>query len=104
MEVVAAFEQDTGKQVEVILVPLEEQPSRIEAALEAGRPPGIAFGFWLDTYIPKWALEDRLVDLSDTVGHFSDLFDPNQLDRAMLLNAKTGERALYGLPMGQISN
>ena len=49
-------------------------------------------------------LEDRLVDLTETVGHFSDLFDPNQLDRAVLLNARTGQRALYGLPMGQISN
>ena len=45
-----------------------------------------------------------MVDLTDTVGHFSDLFDPNQLDRAMLLNARTGQRALYGLPMGQIRN
>jgi multiple sugar transport system substrate-binding protein len=100
-EVVAAFEQETGKQVEVALVPMAEQPPHIEAAMEAGHPPDIAFGFWLDTYVPKWALEDRLVDLSDTVGHFSDLFDPDQLDRAMLLNAKTGERALYGLPMAR---
>ena len=103
-EVVAAFEQETGKQVEITFVPLAEQPPQIEAALEAGRPPDVAFGFWLDTYIPKWALEDRLVDLTDTVGHFSDLFDPNQLDRAVLLNGRTGQRALYGLPMGQISN
>jgi multiple sugar transport system substrate-binding protein len=102
--VVAAFEQETGKQVEVTLLPMAAQPPHIEAALDAARPPDFAFGFWLDTYVPKWALEDRLVDLSDTVGHFSDLFDPNQLDRAMLLNARTGERALYGLPMGQISN
>jgi hypothetical protein len=62
------------------------------------------FGFWLISYIPRWALEDRLVDLTDTIGHFSDLFDPAQLDRAMLLNARTGQRALYGLPMSQISN
>jgi multiple sugar transport system substrate-binding protein len=103
-EVVAAFEQKTGKQVETAFVPLEEQPSNIEAALEAGRPPDIAFGFWLGTYIPRWAFEDRLVDLTDTVGHFSDLFDPKQLDRGTLLNAKTGQKALYGLPLGQISN
>jgi multiple sugar transport system substrate-binding protein len=103
-EVVAAFEQKTGKQVETAFVPLEEQPSKIEAALEAGRPPDIAFGFWLGTYIPRWAFEDRLVDLTDTVGHFSDLFDPKQLDRGTLLNAKTGQKALYGLPLGQISN
>ncbi len=44
------------------------------------------------------------MDLTDTVGSFSNLFDPDQLDRAMLLNAKTGQRALYGLPMGQIMN
>jgi multiple sugar transport system substrate-binding protein len=83
---------------------LAEQPPHIEAALEAGRPPDVAFGFWLISYIPRWAFEDRLVDLTDTVGHFSDLFDPNQLDRAMLLNARTGQKALYGLPMGQIRN
>jgi multiple sugar transport system substrate-binding protein len=103
-ETIAAFEQETGKQVEVTLLPREEQPPKIEAALEAGRPPDFAFGFWLETYVPKWALEDRLVDLSDAVGHFSDLFDPNQLERAMLLNARTGQRALYGLPMGQSMN
>jgi multiple sugar transport system substrate-binding protein len=103
-EVVAAFEQDTGKQVEVTLLPLAEQPLQIEAALEAGRPPDFAFGFRLVRYIPRWALEDRLADLTDIVGSFSNLFDPNQIDRAMLLNARTGQRTLYGLPMGQINN
>ena len=44
------------------------------------------------------------MDLTDIVGPFSNLFDPNQLDRAVVLNARTGQRALYGLPMGQISN
>jgi multiple sugar transport system substrate-binding protein len=103
-EVVAAFEQETGKQAEATLLPLAEQPPYIEAALEAGRPPDFAFGFWLSTHIPRWALEDRLVDLTGTIGHFSNMFDPNQLDRAVLLNARTGQKALYGLPMGQISN
>jgi multiple sugar transport system substrate-binding protein len=103
-EVVAAFEQETGKQVEVTRLPLSELPPKIEIALEAGQPPDFAFGFWLNSYIPAWALEDRLVDLTDTVGHFSDMFDPTQLDRAMLLNARTGRRALYGLPMGQDSH
>jgi multiple sugar transport system substrate-binding protein len=103
-EVVAAFEQDTGKQVEVTFLPLAEQPLQIETALEAGRPPDFAFGFRLVRYIPTWALEDRLADLTDIVGSFSNLFDPNQIDRAMLLNARTGQRELYGLPMGQTSN
>ena len=103
-ETIAAFEQGSGKQLELRLYEQAELPDRIVAALEANRPPDFVFGSWLVTYIPKWALENRLVDLTDAVGHFSNMFDPNQLDRAMLLNARTGQRALYGLPMGQISN
>jgi multiple sugar transport system substrate-binding protein len=101
-EVIAAFEQESGKEVELVLQPQAELPDKLEAALKADRPPDFTFGLWLDTYIPKWALDDRLVDLTDAVGFFSNLFDPNQLDRAMLLNARTGQRALYGVPVGQI--
>jgi len=103
-EIIAAFEQESGKRVELVFYPMEEHPRRIVAALEAGRPPDFAFGFSNNTYVPRWALEDRLVDLSEAVGHISDLFDPYQLDRAMLLNASTGRRALYGLPMGYPTN
>jgi multiple sugar transport system substrate-binding protein len=97
-EVIAAFEDETGKRVQLVLQPQAELPDK----LEADRPPDFTFGLWLDTFIPKWALEDRLVDLTDAVGSFSNLFDPSQLDRAMLLNAKTGQRAVYGVPVGQI--
>ena len=38
------------------------------------------------------------------IGHFADLFDPDALTRWMLLNGKTEQRALYGLPMGQNAN
>jgi multiple sugar transport system substrate-binding protein len=100
-EVIAAFEQKTGKQVELVFQLQAELPDKLEAAIKAGQPPDFTFGFWLDTYIPKWAFEDRLVDFTDAVGSFSNMFDADQLDRAMLLDAKTGQRALYGLPMGQ---
>jgi multiple sugar transport system substrate-binding protein len=103
-EIIAAFEQESGKQVELVIRPMEELPDKIAAALEVGQPPDFAFGFWLDTSAPQWALEGRLVDLSDAIGHFSDLFDPAQLDRATLLNSTTGRKALYGLPMGQITH
>jgi multiple sugar transport system substrate-binding protein len=103
-DTIAAFEQGSGEQVELVLHPLEELPDKIVAALESGHPPDFVFGFWRPNFIRKWALEDRLVDFTDTIGRFSDLFDPNQLERAVLLDAKTGRKALYGLPMGQISN
>ena len=74
---------------------------KIAAALEAGQPPDFAFGLCFTNYIGQWAFDDRLVDLSDAVGHFSDLFDPDVLSLELWLNGSTGQKALYGLPMGR---
>jgi multiple sugar transport system substrate-binding protein len=103
-EIIATFEEDTGKQVELVLYPQAELPGQIETALEVGQPPDFAFGYWLPEYVGQWAFNDRLADLADAVGHFTDLFDPAQLEHAILLNARTGSKALYGLPMGQERN
>ena len=98
-EIIAAFEQESGKQVELTHYSSPELPDKLEAALEAGKPPDFAFGL---TYVAsKWAFDDRLVELTDTVGAFSNLFDPEALAWSFQLNAKTGQRALYGLPMGR---
>ena len=43
-EIVAAFEQKTGKQVELALYSEDELPGKLVAALEAGQPPDFAFG------------------------------------------------------------
>ena len=55
-------------------------------------------------YSAEWARDDRLADLSEAVGAFANLFDPDTLERAMLLNGTTGRTALYGLPMGRSTN
>jgi multiple sugar transport system substrate-binding protein len=94
-ETIAAFAQDTGKQVELVFQQQEELPPKIMAALEAGQPPDFAFGIWIVENVGQWAFDDRLVDLSDAVGHFSDLFDSDALDREVLLNGETGQKALY---------
>ena len=97
--IVAAFEQETGKQVEVVFQQQNELPQKILAALDTGRPPDFAFGIWIVENLWEWAFDDRLADLSDAVGHFSDLFDSDALDREVLLNGETGQRALYALPI-----
>ena len=102
-ETIAAFEQDSGKQVQLTFYPDAELPDKIAAALKAGEPPDFAFGTPMGSYISGWALDDRLVDLTDAVGHFSDLFDPDALAWWSLINQKTGQRALYALPMGRTS-
>jgi multiple sugar transport system substrate-binding protein len=102
-EMVAAFAKD-GKQVDLAFYPQVELPNKIEQALEAGQPPDIAFGTWLSQYVAPWAFHDRLVNLSQAVGPFSNLFDPDALDGVQMLNGKTGQKALYGLPIGRITN
>jgi multiple sugar transport system substrate-binding protein len=100
-ETVAAFEQETGKQVELVFHPESEHPEAIAAALEAGQPPDFAFGLLFSGYVGQWAFDDRLVDLTGAIGHFSDLFDPDALAWATWRNTKTGQKTLYGLPMGR---
>jgi ABC-type glycerol-3-phosphate transport system substrate-binding protein len=60
-EIVAAFEQNIGKQVELVFHPETEHPEAIQAPLEAGEPPDFAFGYYLDYPIGPWASGDRLV-------------------------------------------
>jgi multiple sugar transport system substrate-binding protein len=103
-EIVAAFEQETGKQVELVFHEIGEAPEAILAALEVDQPPDFAFALRLRHYLAQWALADRLVDLTDTVGFFSDLFDPDMLARGSVRNPETGQKALYGLPIGRSTN
>jgi ABC-type glycerol-3-phosphate transport system substrate-binding protein len=58
-EIVAAFEQETGKQVELVLYPYAELPERMEAAFEAGDPPDSAT--WSDIDNNKAFLAQTIV-------------------------------------------
>jgi multiple sugar transport system substrate-binding protein len=100
-EIIAAFEQASGNHGQLIFQQQEELPAKIEAVLETGRPPDFAFGILLYLYPAAWALENRLTDPSTVVGPFSNRFDPDALDRAVWRNASTGQKALYGLPIGR---
>ena len=91
-EIVAAFEQDTGKQVELVL---RRKKNLWPTSWPRSRPGGAPRLRVRDDRHPiygQWAYEGRLVDLSDAVGHFSDLFDPDALERNTLLDATTGQR------------
>jgi multiple sugar transport system substrate-binding protein len=103
-EIIAAFEQHSGKQVELVQPTQDEMPGKVQAALAAGRPPDFAFGVLLQDYLGQLAVEDRLADLSDAMGAFSNLFDPDALAGVTWRNAQTGQKALYGLPFGREMN
>jgi multiple sugar transport system substrate-binding protein len=103
-EIATAFEQKTGKQVELDLYPFDELPDKVTEALQAGKTPDLAFGRWLNLRAPQWAFEGRLAELTATMAPFRSLFDADSLDRWTMTNARTGGRALYGLPTGRIGN
>jgi multiple sugar transport system substrate-binding protein len=104
-EIIAAFEQETGKQVELILLPDIEIQDQAEDALEAGQqPPDFLFAFNSGRVVPRWAYEARLVDLESALHPLLGLFDADAIEVSTLLNGKTGQRGLYALPMGRNSN
>jgi multiple sugar transport system substrate-binding protein len=102
-EIIAAFEQ-TGKDVELVLLPQVEIHDKAEAAFKAGQSPDFVWGTLSPNRVPVWAYEDRLAELKDTLGPFLDLFDADAIEESTLLNGSTGQRALYALPMGRTSN
>ena len=81
-EIIAAFEQETGKQVELVFHP-QAGASGQDRGGARGRPAArLRLRLRASpTTSRQWAFDDRLVDLTDAVGHFSDLFDPDALDR-----------------------
>ena len=71
-EIIAAFEQTSGKQVALIFSPPKTSfRGRSRRRSRSASRPTLPSAFCLQYYIGQWAFEDRLVDLSDAVGHFS---------------------------------
>src|SRR5690349_16672528 len=70
-ELVAAFQSRTGKTVDLSFHVQWEMTRDLQAALDAGRPPDFAYGFWLFTTVPRWAHEGRLLDLTDAVDPYA---------------------------------
>jgi multiple sugar transport system substrate-binding protein len=103
-ELISAFEQNTGKDVELVQYPFWEMEDEARAAIAAGYSPDFIFGVSVDMSVMPWAYEDRLVELTDTLGSLRNLFDADLLATSTLLNGRTGRRGLYALPMGRVSN
>jgi multiple sugar transport system substrate-binding protein len=100
-EIIAAFEQETGKDVELVQPAYDATYDKALAALDAGRPPDFLLA---REEAPVWAYEDQLVDLTGALGSALNLFDADAIEAATLLNGRAGERGLYALPMGRRSN
>jgi multiple sugar transport system substrate-binding protein len=102
--IIAAFEQDTGKKVELVSPPYEEVQDKIQTALAAEQPPDFLFSTASERWAAQWAYEDRLVDLESALHPVLNLFDADAIEASSFLDGKTGQRGIYALPMGRRSN
>jgi multiple sugar transport system substrate-binding protein len=103
-ETISAFEQESGKQVDLVQPTLDEIYDETNDALAAGRPPDFLYPLLSAQWIPQWAYDNQLADLKSALRPVLDLFDADAIELSTMLNGSTGERALYALPMGRSSN
>ena len=83
-EMMAAFEQKTGKTVELTFLPQDVLPGKLQGAVDAGEPPDFEFGTTTNSLVPRWAREGRLVELSAALGPLTELIDKDALAWATL--------------------
>jgi multiple sugar transport system substrate-binding protein len=103
-EMVAAFEQKSGKRVELVLPSQDELTTKALDALKARHLPDLLYGQLIGDYYPRWAQEGRLVDLTDALGPLTTQLDRDALATATLFDATAGRRGLYVLPLGLYSH
>ena len=101
-KIVAQFEKEKGLDVDYSLYTNEDVPRKVLAALTAGEPPDLSYGFLFDLqHTSRWAYEDVLADVSDVVGEIKDNLLPSAMQAVQLMNGKTGQRSIYAMPVAQ---
>jgi multiple sugar transport system substrate-binding protein len=101
---VAAYEQETGQDVELTFYPQDDVANEMLAALDAGTPPDLLVSLAGANILARWAYDDVLADLSDVLGPIEGQFYPGVLDYVRLLNGETGETAYYAVPVAQFGH
>ena len=99
-DVIKKFEAKTGVKVDLSLYSPEDIVTKSVAAVEAGNPPDVGFGFTYDFRVTgKWAYEGKLENLDDIIKPIASQFLPGPLSTTWLLNGKTGAKAYYAAPI-----
>jgi multiple sugar transport system substrate-binding protein len=99
-EVVRSFEAKSGVKVDLVRHSPAEIVAKSVAAVAAGNPPEVGFGFAYDFSVTgKWAFEGRLANLDEVIEPIAGQFLPGPLATTRLLNGKTGRVAYYAAPV-----
>ena len=67
-KIVSRLREEDGKDIEYVYYTNEDVPRKVLAALTAGQPPDLSYGFLFDlAHTSRWAYEGVLEDVSDIV-------------------------------------
>ena len=99
---IAQWQEQTGNKVNLSLISQDDILKDTEQALESGNPPDIVFSPRVDfTLTPRWAWDDRLVDVSEVIEPLKDKYSPAALDSVALYNNVLKKRSTYAVPIKQ---
>ena len=99
-DVIKKYEAKSGVKVDLSLYSPEDVVTKSVAAVEAGNPPDVGFGFTYDFRVTgKWAYEGKLENLDDIIKPIASQFLPGPLSTTWLMNGKTGKKAYYAAPV-----
>jgi multiple sugar transport system substrate-binding protein len=99
-QMIATWERQSSIPVKLSLLSPDDVLNQAVIALENGNPPDIVFAHRTDyTLEPRWALEDKLVDVSDVLATVKDQYNPLALDAAYLYNKAEQKKSFYGVPI-----
>ncbi|MBW4515799.1 MAG: ABC transporter substrate-binding protein [Timaviella obliquedivisa GSE-PSE-MK23-08B] len=99
-QAIAAWERQSSIPVKLSLLSPDDVLNQAVIALENGDPPDIVFAHRADyTLEPRWALEDKLADVSDVVATVKNQYSQLALDSAYLYNKAEQKKSFYGVPI-----
>jgi multiple sugar transport system substrate-binding protein len=98
--VVAAWERQHKTAVQLSFFSSDDILNQTAIAVEKGNSPDIVFAHRADyTLEPRWALEGKLVDVSDVLESVSGKYSSTALKSAYLYNKVDQKRSYYGVPI-----
>jgi multiple sugar transport system substrate-binding protein len=103
-QIINEWQKQSGIKVELTSYAEKDLAKATQNAVEDGGLPDILYNYSADwTLYPRYAWENRLVDVSDIVEPLKNWFSPIALESVYYKNRVTQKRSYYAVPFGEQS-
>ncbi|MGK7878390.1 MAG: extracellular solute-binding protein [Xenococcaceae cyanobacterium] len=101
-KIIAEWEQESGIQAKLDIIPQKDILKEIESAIASGNPPDIFYAGVGDlTIIPRLAWNNQLADVSEVIDPLKDWYSESVLGGVNYQNKVAGKRSYYAVPIMQ---